>query len=246
MKSIISNVISFISMLLIIFVVSFVLIQISFRDRFLIKSLSNINYYKQAHNNIIQKLNYEIVNEEIKLEYEKYITIDMIKKDIRRIISSKDGISRYKDFYDIIEKHTTDIEICKKYASNVNDVYTNNLFPLREYKIINKLYIKTNECIMYTSVLISIIVVFELLLLIINNSLKYNKVALLASGILFTIPFLFIWISGIFNSFIYTNKYYTKFLIGLVGNIKNSLFLVGLIIIITLCIIELFNRKRKN
>lgn len=246
MRTSISHFISFITMVVISVFICFIFIEISFRDRIIIRNLDSINYYQDAYDNIILKIEQNIINEDIKEDYKDYITLEIIKKDIKSIINRQYKVSHYNDFYNIISKYTTDTDISKKYAIMVDDIYANNIFPISEYKIINRVYIKTRNCLIYSLVFLSIIMILELALYIINNNLKYNKITILSSSILLIFPFIFLNISQTFRHFVYTNSYYTNFFVKIINNIVNSLFIIGLIIVLVIFVLKLSNKKSKK
>lgn len=245
MKNSISHILSFITTLLLTILIFFVFIELNLRNSILIKSLNNINYYEEAYNTIISKVDDFIINEEVKEKFKESISKDIIKNDINNIIIKKQyDISHYDEFYNIISEYSTDIEICEKYASEINKIYKSNIFPINEYKMLSKFYIKTTDFIIYSLMISGIIVLFEFITFIINKNLKYSKISVLASSIIMILPFIFVRTTNIFNNFIYTNNYYTNFLIKILNNIKNSLFIVGLIIIIVIFLNELHKNRK--
>ena len=143
MKSSVSHVLSFITTLLFTLLIAFIFIEFNLRHSILINKLNSINYYNSAYNTIVSKVDNFIVNEEIKEKYKDFITKDIIKKDVNSIISKTDyNISHYDDFYKIINEYSSDVDICEKYSKEIDSIYTNNIFPINEYKLINKFYAK--------------------------------------------------------------------------------------------------------
>ena len=245
MKTSISHIISFICMILISILTIFIVFEISIRDNILIKKLDNSYYYKDAYDNIIYNIDKSIVNEEIKEDYKKIISEELVMNDVKKIITTRNDVSHYSNFYDIISKYSSDTEICDKYATLVNNIYSKSIFPTREYKLIKKLYIRTKNCISYILVLISIIMMLELGLYIINNNFKFNLITLISSSILNMIPFIFINILGIFRYFFYTNSYFTNSLVGIVNFNINILFILGLVVLVMLLIFKTLKRKSR-
>ena len=244
MKSSISHIISFLSMILISALLIFIVFEINIRDSIIIKKLNSINYYESAYKNIIFNIDKNIVNEEIKKEYKDLITVTLIKDDIKKIIERDISVSHYNTFYTIINRYSSDNEICDKYATSVDTSYINNIFPTREYKLIKKVYMNTKTLLVYIFTFISMIMILELAIYIINKNFKYNKISIISSSLLIMCPFIFMKILGIFKDFFYTNDYYTEFLNTMINSGINTLFIMGLIVIIIFLIKEILSRKK--
>ena len=245
MKNSISHIISFISMILITFYALFIIVEIGIRRSVLIDKLDETDYYESAYENIILNLDKSITNEDIRNEYKKYITIDMIKRDIIGIIIER-NISHYDNFYKLVSKYSADKEVCSKNASIINNIYLNNIFPTKEYKLINKIYIKTKCLILYIGVLTSTVLILQLGLYIINKNFKYNKISLLSSAILNIFPFIFVNITGILNNVVYVNSYYTKFLFSIFDSTIRYLFVIGFIIILMYLVSSVIKKESKK
>lgn len=245
MKASISHILSFVCMILISSLILFISVQFSIRYIFIKGNLNKINYYNDAYDTITTKIDENIVNKEIKDIYKLYIDKETIKRDIKKIIVNKNyNITHHNEFYKIIEEYVSDKEIRNIYASKVDNIYKNNLFPIYEFKTIDKLNINKYDALLYVFIMCACIVLLEFIIFAINKNLKYNKISLLSSAILLTLPFVFIVCTNIFNKFIYTNKYYTKFLISIVDGVKNFTYLIGLIVIFIFIYTELIRNKK--
>lgn len=250
MKNSISHILSFILMILIILTVCFVVGEKELRAKYIFKNLENINYYEKSYASILSHIDDYIVNSEVKELYDEYFTINIVKSDIRKIVNkvAKDEnytITRYNDLYKIINSYLDDPEINMKYADGINDLYVKNLFPSREYSLIHKLYAKSTD-VLFVAIASSIgVLAISLLLFVINKNFKFHIISLMSAGIVFLLPLLFLEIFGIFDNFIYTNKYYTEFLLSIVNNFSYSLFITGLVIFIMLITYKLIKEKLK-
>ena len=245
MKNSISHILSFISMILIFILVSFILIELNLRYTLLNYNLVKINYYEDAYNNIILNIDQTIQNKEIKKLYKEYINKDIVKRDIKKIIKNKNyNISHYEDFYKVMSNYTDDLKVCENYTKVIDKIYSDNIFSIREYKLLNKLYLDNTNFLMYILFLITIIIILQFIIFIINKNLKYNILSLFSSGILMIIPFIYINITQIFKSFIYTNMYYTNFLLCIINSIKNLLCLFGLFIIVIISVCRFYKKRR--
>ena len=238
MKSSIIHVLSFTLMIILTIFTLFISLESTLTKKSILNNLNKINYYDLAFNNIKEEVSNFVINKEIKNKYLEYFTINMIKSDIKNIINGK-SVNRYIDLYNIIDSYTNDISINKRYAKEINDIYTYNLFPTREYNMINKLYL--NNKLFITISVITIIILISVILLILNKDKKFLKTSILSSSILLLCPYLVIKIFNIFDKFVYTNSYFSKFFITLIDNFTFKLFITGLIVIILLIINKLLN-----
>ena len=246
MRASISHIITFITIVLIVFLIFFLDLQFNIRNTILINDLERINYIDDAYNNILKKIDQNIVNDDIKEKYKNYITKDMINNDLSKIIISKDfNIGHLNEFYKIIREYTNDDIICSKYSSIINNVYVKNIFPINEYKLISIIYIKIDSLIIYSFIIINIIVILELFLYILNRNLYFNSITILSSGLIIILLKLFLSMTSLLKTFIYTNSYYTKFLLKVINDIANYSFILGIIIIVIYAFYSLIKFLKK-
>ncbi len=246
MKNSISHVLSFTLMILLILISTFVCIKLSFGEKRVIKNLEKSEYYEKSYSNIINEIDNYIINDEVNTSYKEYITKDLVKEDINTIITNfylkkESKINRYDDFYNIISKYTKDSEIANIYSKDINDIYVNNLFPVSEFNLLNKLYFGSLDLLFGLIVSILILLFISVALLFINKSFKYHRYAL--SGYSIFIILVNILIKIIFRNFLYTNEYFTKFLVSLVSHIFSYQLIIAIILII---IIFITKNKKKN
>lgn len=237
MKNSISYILSFILMIIFTLSMFFIIGQKELRSSVIVNRLEKDNYYYKIYGNILSKIDDYVINEDIMKSYKDYLSIDIVKSDIKRVInniySNKDlEISRYDDFYKIIKGYSNDTVISQKYAEGINKIYRNNLFPTRELTLIHKVYIPSTDVLFYFIVAMLLCLAISIGLFIINGNFKFHTISLLASAIIFILPNIFIKFFGIFDNFVYTNEYYTEILLSIVKGTISSSCLLGLVIII--------------
>lgn len=239
MKNSISHILAFILMVILTVTIFFASGEKELRASIITSKLENGNYYHKIYGTILSKVDDYIVNTEVMQLYKDYLSVDMIKKDINdtitNIYKNKDyKISRYDEFYKIINDYSKDDTISKKYAEGINKIYSNNLFPDNELNIIHKLYVSSTNVLFIIVVALLLSLGLSLLLFIINKNFKFHLISILATGIILILPNIFIKIFGIFDNFIYTNEYYTEILLSIVNGTIANTCLFGLVIIVLL------------
>ena len=246
MKTSISHLLNFILMIILYFTILFSVYEVSISKKNIIKLL-NDNYYNNSYNNIISEIDNYIVNNEVLELYNKYLSKEMVKEDINIIINNiyqkNNQLSKYNDFYKIINSYTDDTEICDIYANNINNIYIKNILPISEVTLINKTYIGRTSSLFISIILSSIVVILSVILFLINKNFKYYKISLLSVSMLLLIPKMLV--STLFSNFQYTNQYFTHLLLKIINSIVNILSIIGLITIILL-IFNYLKRLVKN
>lgn len=246
MKTSISHLLNFILMIILYFTILFSVYEVSISKKNIIKLL-NDNYYNNSYNNIISEIDNYIVNNEVLELYNKYLSKEMVKEDINIIINNiyqkNNQLSKYNDFYKIINSYTDDTEICDIYANNINNIYIKNILPISELTLINKTYIGRTSSLFISIILSSIVVILSVILFLINKNFKYYKISLLSVSMLLLIPKMLV--STLFSNFQYTNQYFTHLLLKIINSIVNILSIIGLITIILL-IFNYLKRLVKN
>lgn len=250
MKNSISHLLAFILMIILSVTIFFVLGEKELRASVITDKLEKDNYYYKIYGTILSRIDDFIVNTEVMELYKNYLSVDMIKNDINKSINNAYSeknlkVSRYNDFYKIINNYSKDSTISKKYAEGIDKIYSNNLFPTRELSLIHKLYVPSTGVlfILIVSLLICLGLCFGLF--IINNNFKFHTISLISTGILLILPNIFIKFFGIFDNFVYTNEYYTDVLISIVNDTISSSCLVGLVIIVLLGAYKIIRKKCK-
>lgn len=250
MKSRISYVLAFLLMVIIVLIVVLFFGEVSIRQKNVSRVLNKVDYYDKAYDNIINKIDDFVINEDIKNDYVAYVDKNLVKKDINAILlksflGEDVNVSHYDDFKGIISKYTKDDVITDKYASYINDIYVKNLFPTKIYNFVLHFYIKTT-IVVYLFIILSVLfLLISLVLFILNRNIKYHILSLLSSGICLILPSCVINISGIFKDFIYTNSYFTSFLLNIVYDALNSYLVLGTIFVIGAIFYKMFEKKKK-
>lgn len=229
------SIISFITILILTLLSIFLIYQKEIRKSNLLKSLEEINYYSKAHQNITNKIDEYLINTDLKEEYLNYYNIDLLKKDIKNKINNQE-ISHYNELRNIASKYTNDNIIIYKYASLVEEIINNNLFL--DMTLLNKTYISSSN-VLFIMMVTSLIV---LLLLIISNN---NKTIVLSLLILLILPKVFFKVTNLLTNFIYTNQYFTSFILKIIYNIINQLFIIGILLIICISIKSILIKIKK-
>jgi len=250
MKNSISHFLAFILMIIFTITIFFVAGEKELRVSVITSKLESTNYYHKIYGVILSKMDDYIINTEVMQLYKDYLTVEMIKNDINKQINNiffnkPIEISRYDDFYKIINNYSKDSTISKKYAEGIDEIYINNLFPFKELSLIYKLYIPTTEVLFIFIVGLLLCLGISLLLFIINKNFKFHIISLLSSSIILILPNVFIKSFGIFDNFIYTNKYYTEALLSIVNGTIFSGFLLGVGILILLIAYKIIKENCK-
>lgn len=247
MKKIISYILSFI-----IYISSLLILCILvFNNELSIKQTQNIldktNYYEKAIKNINKKINIIVIEENLSKEYNNYFNKTMIKKDINELLLNKQTqISHYEELYKIIDKYDISKETKDKYTKKIDEIYQKNIFPIKEYKIINKLYLNNTQSLYLSIILVLIIFFISTILLLINKNIYYHKISILALSISLILPKILLTLFNIFKNFVYSNTYFTNYFLKILYNIENKLFIIGLLIMIIILINKVINLRTKN
>lgn len=223
-------------MCLLSFLVVFIVVECSLSTNNILKILKKVDYYDLSRENIINKIEEVVINHEVSDTYIEYFSNDVIETDILKVLNKNDNISHYDALNSIISEYTSDNVVKEKYANVIDSLYVNNIFPIKEYNLINRISLDFYKTLFISLVLIILIVFLSSFLFIKNRNLKYHKISLISTSMLLLLPFIFINIFNTFDNFIYTNKYYTGFIFGIASDITKKLFIIG-IIILTLCFI---------
>ncbi len=199
----------------------------------ILKQLDEMNYYDYAYKDITSKLEQELPNNELKYVYDKYVTKDKIKSDIKSILDNyynKENDSIEKEFYNNVFKNfgSKDNENIKSLCNTLANTYYNNLFKIDKLsKIIKLLPFKNASkglAFVFLAATIFLIVLFH------KNIAIYNS--FIVTGILFLIPKLFILLKDIIKNFYYYNNTLSYFIKMYGYNIINTYFKYGLILLI--------------
>lgn len=228
MKKIINHTISFIIMTLLIILTIFTIYQKEITTTKLTKNLNKINYYQKAYSNILKEIEEYIINTELKEDIINYYTQEQTKTDIINIINGKE-INHYENLKTIIEKHTKDNNIIEEYTTQINNKIINNLFMTKEYKILTKTRLNTNDTIFINFIIIIIITILLFINYIITKQTNI-QVSILSLGLFITLPKIFLITTNILNNFIYINTYFSELILLIINNIVNILFILGLFI----------------
>ena len=239
MKSSISHVFAFVLMLTIFFFIAFISFEVSISNKVILFNLDRINYYDYAYGSINKNIKEYVVNDDLLDDYNKYITKDMIKEDVTKLINGEE-VNHYLDFYDIVEKHDDNPDIDDLYAKNINKIYNNNIFPSKEFSYINKIKTKL-DMIPIILIFVAIIVTLSVVLKYMNDKKKYINISIIGSFILLVIPFIFrLFIRRV----LYGNVYYTAFIKSIIDTNLVMYIIIVLVIVVGLIIKEKISKKK--
>ena len=215
-------------------IISFTLILYSrvTSENDILNKMEEMNYYDYAYENIMSKLELELPNNELSFVYNKYVTKDRIKSDIKSILDNyynneHNGIK--KEFHDAVlkefSKHDENIE---SLVNNLTNTYYNNLFRIDKLNTaIKKTPLKNaSKALAFVTLAATIF----LAILFIKNIALYNS--FIISGIVFLIPKLFILFKDIIKDFYYYNDTLSYFFKMYGYSIINTYFKCGLIFIV--------------
>lgn len=247
MKKTLSYILSFIIYLSSLLIVSILI----FNNELSIKQTKNIldktNYYENALTNINKKIDTIVIDENLSKEYNNYFNKSMIIKDINTLLKDKETeISHYDKLYKIIEKYDISKESKDKYTKKIDEIYQKNIFPIKEYRIINKLYLNNNQSLYLSIILVLITFFTSIVLLLINKNIYYHKISMLALSITLIMPKVLLTLFNIFKNFVYSNTYFTNYFLKILYNIENKLFIIGLLIILLILLNKIINSRTKN
>lgn len=241
MKKIINYIITFIIMILLIILTTFIIYQKEISTNKFIKNLNKINYYQKSYSNILKEIDEYIINIDLKNDIINYYTQDKAKQDTINIINNK-NIDHYDNLKEIISKHTKDDNIINEYANQINTKIINNLFMNDEYNYLTKTRLNTNDTLFIIFIIIIIITILLFTNYIITKKIDIQT-PIFSLGLFLLIPKLFLITTNILNNFMYTNTYFSELILLIINNIVNTLFIFGLFITI---IIIYLNYKLKH
>ena len=207
MKTKISYLLSFAIMVVLFILILYLGFELSIRSTIVKKNLNSINFYDKAYENIKKEISDYVVNEDVLKDYLDSINKDMIIKDID-ILINKGEVDHTDKFYKIIEKYDSNKEICELYSKNVNSIYKNNLFPSKEFGIINVFKLR-QDFIPFFIIFIALLMTMSVILKCISNKKKYFDIAIMGTGILTS---MLILIRHYLKGLYYTNDYFTLFI----------------------------------
>ena len=242
MKKIFSNLVAFLLMGLLIIIIIFNVFEISIKktNNYLNKS----NYLDMVYENIEDKISEYVYNDELLDDYISFFNKKLIKEDINNLINNKE-INHNNSLNMIINKYTDNQDIINTYTSNIQNIYINNIFPTKEYKIISNYVYTLEDIILINFIIISIIIVIFTILYFLNNNFYYHIVSVNAISYLLII--LSIIIKILFNKFNYINEYYTSYFKYIINfNAYTYLGTAIFIIVITVLLIKRVNKTCKK
>lgn len=233
MKNIISHIIAFLLSLFLFLVLAFLFLQIELRASLVSKTLNKLGYVEQISKVISEKIDNYIMNDELKKVYLAYINEDLIKNDLNEILaniySSQDStINHYRPLYHIVSEYSKNELLRKEYATEVDNIYTKNIFPQKEFQLIHQLYLKTKDVILIFGATLICLIIFYALLYILNKNWYFHITSLLATGILCLLPFITIKFFHVFDNIIYNNAIITEFFLQIPYHIAQNLLYVSI------------------
>lgn len=228
MKKLIMYINTFIMFFILICYIFLIYFEINLRPNNIIKQLDSINYYQKAYSNVLKNFDDIIVNNDLKEELMEFYNLEYVKKDVNLIVRGN-SVNHYDQIKNIVSKYSKDDKIIDKYSNDINSIINNNIFMVNDYHELNKVYINIYDCLFITIIFILIEFIFIAINYFLVKGLYFIKILLLSSSIFVSIPKLFISISGIFNNFVYGNKYFSELIITFINNYCNDLFILSIV-----------------
>lgn len=242
MKSSISHILSFITMISLFFLILFIAFEISVNKGIIKYNLNRIDYYNKATDNIKIKVKEYVVNDDVLNKYLEYINKDLIKEDVDKLLNDK-KVDHYLDFYKLIEEFDDNPDIDDLYAKNINSIYQKNIFPTKEYNLILK-YKQKLDFVPILIMLLSISISLSVLLKYMYKKKTYLDISFLGVFILLSLLF---FIRIYLNKFTYGTTYYTSFIKGIIDtNMVIYAIIIGLFIIYLVLSNIIKNKHKKN
>lgn len=245
MRKVLLSLLSFILMVILSISCMFIIYEINVSKKSVLKQMDNIQYYQKAYKNIITKVSDYVINEELENEYKKIITIDRVKVDILKSINNvyddtKYNVSIKEELNEVIKKYDIkDSNIIKTHTDGINEIYVNNLFLTKEFKLIKK-YTLDFETLM----LITYVAIFFLLAITLILDKQYLKISLISTSITLVMPMIYLNLFNIIKNFQYSNSYYTELILTIIESIYFELGLISIVIIIFIILYKLLNLKK--
>ena len=223
------------SLISILIVVSFTLMLYSkvLSESEILKQLDEMNYYEYVYKDIMEKLEVELPNKDLAYIYNKYVTKDQIRKDVKNILDNyytKSNTNIKKEFYNNIIKNfkNQNDENIKSLVNVLANTYYNNLFRTDKFdQAIKLLPLKdSSRGLAFISLIAAIILIAKY----IKEIDVYNS--FIVSGIVFLIPKIFIILRDVLKNFYYFNNSLSYFIKMYGYSIINTYFKYGILLII--------------
>lgn len=236
------------SIISILIVVSFTLMLYSkvLSEKEILRQLDEMNYYDYAYKDIIDKLELELPNKDLAYIYNKYVTKDQIKKDVKTILDNyyiKGNNNIKKEFYNNVIKNFKNQkdENVKSLVNTLADVYYNNLFRTDKFdQAIKMLPLKnSSKGLAFISLVIAIVLIAKY----IKEIDVYNS--FIVSGIAFLVPKVIITLRDVLKNFYYYNNSLSYFIKMYGYNIISTYLKYGVLLLIigvTGFVIQLFHK----
>jgi len=229
-----------------------------FTQQDVLKILDKINYYDKTTSFTLDEVNSILPHEEIIEINEEYITKTKTKKYVNIIINSyyAKTDNKVKDEYKTnLEVKLKDYDLTnsnlKSLINDLTDTYYKNVFSINQFNKIKQLLpfkTKVNKLVK-----ISLIIT---IFIFINNIIrkKYNSIfdSLIATGLIFIIPKVFIVFNNFIKNFYYYNNSFSYFIKSYCYQLINCYLYFGLLLIIIgfiglfICNIYIKNIDLKN
>lgn len=227
--------------------------------RFLFDVAKRSNYYEQAYNQIIQNLEKQVVNEEIKLLLPDVITKEKVNNDLNRMITS---LSTKKDIYSVIQSETNsmlqktlsnsfqteDADSLTDLSKTFTTSYMKDLFPYQEFTKIESKLISVNHLIPISIFCFLMAFFFTLVSVFIakKRPLELFYRSNFVSGIIMILPCFLMHLLRLFQKFYYSNAYFSLFIRKTFYIMVDLVGMFGFIVLLITILLELYEIQKKN
>ena len=227
MKNKLSYLLSFAIMIVLFLLIVYVGFEISIRSVIVKHNIESVDYYDKAYENIRKEISNYVVNEDILKDYLGFIDKEMIIEDVNLLIK-RNIVDHKEDFYKIISLYDTNEEICELYANSINNIYKNNLFPSKEYGLINVLKLR-QDFIPFFVIFIVLLSTMNAILKCITDKKRFIDIALIGTSIM---VFMLLIVRHYLKGLYYVNDYFTLLIKKIIDtNVYIDIFILVIILL---------------
>lgn len=204
MKNFFGYFLSFILMVFMAILLIFNIFSFSIRKTTTFYYLNHSDYYDKVKIKIENNIKDYVFEEKLRTDYINYFDNAIIKYDIYKLLNNKE-INHIDNLKQITSKYTDDNQVIDNYSKNINNIYSNNLFPIKEYNFLYKFYIGIENILFINILLLTIILSTIMCLYLLKYEIFYIKSSFLSLS--FLLLFLFIFMKFMLFKISLTNLY---------------------------------------
>lgn len=229
--------------------------------RLLLGVVKKMEYYEEAHTEIIRNLEHQIMNEQIKEGIHSVITEEKVENDVERMIHSLFNKKNIKSTIETetkleIETKLKEILNGEKYEQSSFDElvrtltksYMKDLFPYNEYKKLQNKFIAVSYLLPMGCFFLLMALLMGLVSILLSPIRKIEAIyrANIFSGVLMICPFCFCHLYRLFKNFYYSNAYFSVLIRKTFYTMVDLLGMIGVLLLIITFALELREIFIKN